>query len=89
MPSNTSPTVEKNTSGIRYAVRSSFFDLANDRQELHDRANGSGICRPLLRSGATAFIAYLGKRGDGFSDGEKLLVRPEGYGPAAERPAIS
>ena len=26
----------------------------------------------------------LGKRGDGFSDGEKLLLRSEGYGPEAE-----
>ena len=29
-------------------------------------------------------VDLLGKRGDGFSDGKRLIVRPEGYGPLAE-----
>ena len=49
-----------------------FFDLAEDRQELHDLARDSAhssrvdIWRKRL-------IDLLAERGDGFSDGEKLL----------------
>ena len=59
-----------------------FFDLANDRQELHDLAADPAWADrvTLWRNRLTAL---LGERGDGFSDGEKLLVRPEGYGPEA------
>lgn len=59
-----------------------FFDLTEDRQELRDRA------RDPDRSGRLdlwrqRLIELLGRRGDGFADGEKLIVRPEGYGPEA------
>ena len=73
-----------------YPVRGEeqFFDLANDRQELHDRANDPAYA-DRVALWRDRLIAYLGERGDGFSDGEKLLVRPEGYGPAAERSETS
>ena len=59
-----------------------FFDLANDRQELHDRAHDAAFA-DRVSLWRNRLIAHLGERGDGFSDGEKLLERPEGYGPVA------
>ena len=59
-----------------------FFDMTKDREELHDLskdpawAERVGVWRQRL-------VDLLGERGDGFSDGEKLIVRPEGYGAAA------
>jgi len=60
-----------------------FFDLVNDRQEVHELASSPehagrvAIWRQRL-------IDVLGKRGDAFSDGEKLLVRKDGWGPIVE-----
>ena len=65
-----------------------FFDLANDRQEIHDRANDPAYA-DRVALWRKRLIDYLGERGDGFSDGEKLLVRPDGYGPEAEQPATA
>ncbi|MCK5805473.1 MAG: arylsulfatase [Lentisphaeria bacterium] len=62
-----------------------FFDLVQDRQELKnlaaDPANELRVAPWRQR-----LIELLGKRGDGFSDGRKLLVRPERYGPEAVAP---
>jgi len=59
-----------------------FFDLVNDRQELHDLAKDPASSERVALW-RRRLIELLGRRGDGFSDGEKLLVRPEGYGPEA------
>ena len=60
-----------------------LFDLVVDRQELHDLAQRPD-CAERVAKWRQRLIELLGQRGDGFSDGEKLLVRPEGYGPIAE-----
>ena len=60
-----------------------FFDLANDKQELRDLSKDPawgervGLWRQRL-------VDLLGERGDRFSDGKKLVERPDGYGPAAD-----
>lgn len=59
-----------------------LFNLAQDRLELHDLAadpawaDRLGVWRERL-------VKILGKRGDGFSDGEKLLVQDSPWGPEA------
>ena len=60
-----------------------FFDLGNDRQELHELSKDPAYAErvALWRN---RLIELLGKRGDGFSDGKKLLTRHEWYGPEAE-----
>ena len=60
-----------------------FFDLTVDRTELHDLAQEPAQTERVALW-RTRLIELLGERGDGFSDGEKLLVRPEGYGPKAD-----
>jgi len=57
-----------------------FFDLTDDRRELHDLSNDVGAAErvALWRD---RLIKLLGARGDGFSDGERLLLRPEGWDP--------
>ncbi len=60
-----------------------FFDLVNDRQELHDLAKAPAHS-DRVAGWRQRLIELLGKRGDGFSDGEKLLVRQERWGPVAE-----
>ena len=55
-----------------------FFDLTQNRDELHnaigdaDRQERIGVWRQRL-------IELLGARGDGFSDGERLLLREDKY----------
>lgn len=53
-----------------------FFDLVNDRRELHDLAKD-----PAHRDRVTLWrqrlIELLSKRGDGFSDGKQLLIRKD------------
>ena len=57
-----------------------LFDLVNDRQELHNlavdpsRADRVAVWRQRL-------IDRLAPRGDGFTDGNKLLVRTDTYSP--------
>ena len=61
-----------------------FFDLADDRQELadlaHDLAQATRVALWRKR-----LIDLLGKRGDGFSDGERLLVRKDWWSPVVEQ----
>ena len=70
---------------IWYPVRGEeqLFDLTADRQELHDLA-GDPAHADRLNLWRERLIKLLGERGDGFSDGRKLLIRAEGYGPYAE-----
>jgi len=53
-----------------------LFDIANDRDELHDLAKNSGNAKrvALWRD---RLIELLGRRGDGFSDGKQLIRRTE------------
>ena len=60
-----------------------LFDLTTDRQELHDLA-ADPACAERLAAWRQRLVELLGRRGDGFSDGRQLLVRPEGYGPEAQ-----
>ncbi|MFQ5810851.1 MAG: sulfatase-like hydrolase/transferase, partial [Armatimonadota bacterium] len=57
-----------------------FFDLASDRQELHDLAKDPAYAARVA-TWRQRLIDLLGERADGFSDGEKLLVREERWGP--------
>ena len=57
-----------------------FFDLVEDRQELHDLAKGPA-CQDRVTLWRNRLIEILGKRGDGFSDGKKLLVRDDWWSP--------
>lgn len=63
-----------------------FFDLTTDRQELHDLARDPAWAERVA-FWRRRLITLLGARGDGFSDGKRLIVRPEGYGPVAEKQA--
>ena len=49
-----------------------FFDLVNDRNELHDIA-GDPAHEELVKVWRNRLIEHLVKRRDGFSDGKKLL----------------
>ena len=61
-----------------------FFDMTQDRNEMHNAA-GDPEYGERVELWRRRLIELLGKRGDGFSDGTKLLVRPP-YGPIAEKP---
>ncbi len=62
-----------------------LFDLTADRRELHDLggspAQGAGAGVAAWRQ---RLIDLLGKRGDGFSDGAKLLGKSDWYGPFSD-----
>ena len=60
-----------------------FFDLAEDRQELTDLADDPAHATRVARW-RKRLIDLLGKRGDGFSDGERLLVRKDWWSPVVE-----
>ena len=60
-----------------------FFDLADDPQELHDLASDPDRA-DRVAPWRQRLIELLGARGDGFSDGEELLLRPEGWSAIAE-----
>lgn len=49
-----------------------FFDLQKDRKELHDLSKSSAYSE-RIEMWRKRLIELLAKRGDGFSDGEKLL----------------
>ena len=55
-----------------------FFDLVKDRQEVHELAKDPSYSQrvTLWRQ---RLIGLLGERGDGFSDGKRLLIRKDGW----------
>ena len=57
-----------------------FFDLKTDRRELHDLAREPAQ-RERVAGWRERLIRLLGERGDGFSDGKRLLVRRETWSP--------
>jgi arylsulfatase A-like enzyme len=59
-----------------------FFDLTEDRRELRDLARDPDRAERVTLW-RRRLVELLGERGDGFSDGRQLIVRPEGYGPEA------
>jgi len=63
--------------------REQLFDLTDDRRELHDLAGEPGAAE-RLKMWRARLIEKLAGRGDGFSDGKKLLRRQPGYGPVVE-----
>ncbi len=60
-----------------------LFDLAHDRQELRNLA-GDPAWAERLALWRGRLIERLADRGDGFSDGERLLLKPGGYGAVVE-----
>jgi len=60
--------------------RELFFDLTKDRQELHD-LSGDPAYRDRLEMWRDRLIRLLAERGDGFSDGKRLLTRDDWWGP--------
>ena len=60
-----------------------FFDLTKDRKELHDLAGDSAYA-DRVELWRQRLIKLLGERGDGFSDGKRLLRKTEWYGPRAK-----
>jgi len=62
-----------------------FFDLENDRQELHDLSKNAAYSERVA-VWRQRLIKLLGDRGDGFSDGDKLLIHEAPYGPFAQPP---
>jgi arylsulfatase A-like enzyme len=59
-----------------------LFDLVHDRQELHDLA-GKPEHQERLERWRGRLVERLAERGDGFSDGERLIPRTEHWGPKA------
>lgn len=55
-----------------------FFDLTKDRQELHDLAKNPAY-QQQVALWRQRLIEVLGERGDGFSDGERLLIRQDSW----------
>ncbi len=53
-----------------------FFDLSADRGEVHDLAKDAAYGERVAMW-RDRLIKLLGERGDGFSDGEKLLIRED------------
>lgn len=62
------------------AGREQLFDLASDRQELHDLARDPKH-EDSLAMWRARLVELLGKRGDGFSDGRQLIVRTDHWPP--------
>jgi arylsulfatase A-like enzyme len=60
-----------------------LFDLANDRQECVDLASVP-VHRDRVIAWRRRLIALLVERGDGFSDGERLLPREEWWSAVVE-----
>jgi arylsulfatase A-like enzyme len=55
-----------------------FFDLAHDRQELANLVE-QPTCAERVAIWRERLIQLLAERGDGFSDGQQLLVREDGW----------
>jgi len=62
--------------------REQFFDLVHDRQELRD-LSADPACADRVALWRARLIELLTARGDGFADGERLLRKPDGWGPIA------
>ncbi|PIU89825.1 MAG: sulfatase [Armatimonadetes bacterium CG06_land_8_20_14_3_00_66_21] len=60
-----------------------LFDLVNDRDEMHDLA-AAPASADRVTFWRQRLIDYLGKRGDGFSDGTQLIRRTERWGADVE-----
>ncbi|NPV08200.1 MAG: sulfatase-like hydrolase/transferase [Anaerolineae bacterium] len=60
-----------------------FFDLESDRQELRNLAGDPGHADEVARW-RERLVQVLAERGDGFSDGRRLLPRREWWGPEAK-----
>jgi hypothetical protein len=60
-----------------------FFSLSDDRQELHDLAQDP-VHADRVALWRERLILVLAERGDGFSDGQRLLVREDWWSPMIE-----
>ena len=60
-----------------------LFDLAKDRNELCNLAADPAHAERVA-TWRKRLVELLGRRGDGFSDGEELLIRKERWGPEAQ-----
>ena len=60
-----------------------LFDLTGDRQELHDLASDPSHAG-RVELWRKRLIEKLASRGDGFSDGKKLLRKKPGFSPVVE-----
>jgi len=60
-----------------------FFDLQADPEETRDLIDAPDSAERIAMW-RQRLIERLGARGDGFSDGEKLITKPDGYGPWVE-----
>jgi arylsulfatase len=68
---------------LPYTGEEQLFDLTSDRQELHDLAKDPA-CAKRVAAWRQRLTDILASRGDGFTDGHKLLVRKERWGPDVE-----
>jgi len=66
-----------------YSGEEQYFDLVEDRNELHDLSQDPKHAKrvKMLRD---RLIRILGQRGDGFSDGKKLLIRKDRWAPEVQ-----
>ena len=66
-----------------YSGEEQYFDLVEDRNELHDLSQDPKHAKrvKMLRD---RLIRILGQRGDGFSDGKKLLIRKDRWPPEVQ-----
>jgi len=64
-----------------------LFDLVADRQECHDLARDPSQADRVARW-RQRLIDRLGRRGDGFSDGQRLLVRTDHYSAVVGKPPV-
>ncbi|NLO07716.1 MAG: arylsulfatase [candidate division WS1 bacterium] len=60
-----------------------FFDLQNDRDETRDLINDPAA-QERVKLWRQRLVDRLAIRNDGFSDGQRLITKPEGYGPVVE-----
>jgi len=63
--------------------REMLFDLTADRQELHNLADDPEY-RDRVKAWRSRLIRLLAKRGDGFSDGSRLIPRTEWWSPVVK-----
>ncbi|MFQ6097034.1 MAG: arylsulfatase [Armatimonadota bacterium] len=63
-----------------YSGEEQFFDLVNDPQETRD-LSGEPAHSERVAAWRERLIRLLAERGDGFSDGERLLMRKEWWSP--------